>query len=188
MPRKKLKDNHRIAAEEYMSNGFVKSEAMRKAGFAETSCTSRSGLVFDREDVKEFIKERQDKIAKKYELDQEWVVQRLMKNAMSGETLAKFKVIQSDGTLAWDFTGATEEELSVVSDLGVEFYTEGRGPEAIEVKKFKVKLPDVHAALVALGRHQGMFTDKVEVTDSLEDRLAAGRKRAYDKADEKTVH
>jgi len=186
---KKLKDNHLVAAQAYLTNGFVKSEAMRTAGFSEQTCKSRVGLVFDREDVKAYIAEAQAEAAKKFELDQDWIVRRLMSLAMAGETLAKFKVVQADGSLMWDFSGATEEELSVVTELGVEFYTEGRGEDSVEVKKFRVKHPDVHAALVSLGKHLGIFTDKVEIAGgSLEDRITAGRARAYAEADEKTVH
>ena len=55
----------------------------------------------------------------------------------------------------------------------------------MDITKFKVTEPDVQAALMALGRHFGMFTDKVEVTEggSVTERIQAGRARAYAKAD-----
>lgn len=44
---------------------------------------------------------------------------------------------------------------------GIEFAMEGRGDEAVTIKKYKII--DKHKALENLGRHLAMFTDKLKV-------------------------
>ena len=118
---------------------------------------------------------------KKHEINMDWVLKRLQTRAMAGEILAKFKKVEPDGSLTWDFTGATQADLALISDLGMDFYIEGKGENAVRVKKFKVKEPDIHAALMALGRHFGAFKDVIETVDggTIADRLQAARARAF---------
>ena len=186
-----ISDRHMAAVEAYMSNGFNKTQALLSAKYSKSFSMKRQFIVFGREDVKAEIAKRKKRMAKKYELDQDWVIERLMDLARAGETLAPYKKVQPDGTLMWDFTDATWEELATIQDLGVEFYTEGRGENIkLEVKKFKVKTPDVQAALTALARHLSLFNDKVEITGSLAERIQEGRNRARaaNAEESKTVH
>jgi len=163
----------------YFENGFAKKAAMLTAGYSEKTASFAQSMVWNKPLIQKEIARRKKKLAKKHELTQDWIIERFMRLALSGETLAKFKTVQSDGSLAWDFTGATEEELSVITELGVDFYTEGRGKGAIQVKKFRVKHPDVQAALTALARHLGLFNDSIELKGSLAERIQAGRDRAF---------
>ncbi len=173
---------HTTAINAYFENGFNEKEALLTAGYSETTATGRPQSVFGRPDVKAEIAKRQQAAQKKHEVTVDWLIERFKRLAMSGETLARFKKIQDDGTLMWDFTDATPEDIALVRDLGVEFMKVGRGKNSVNVTKFTIKVPDEQAALMALGRHLGAFTDKVEVTtgeDSIAARIQAGRKRAY---------
>lgn len=182
----KASDRQMAVINAYFENGFVKKAAMLAAGYAESTATVRSGVVFDHPNVVKEIERRRAKMIKKHELSQDWIIERFMRLANAGETLAKFKVVQEDGSLMWDFDGATEDELALVQELGVDYYTEGRGKAAVSVKKFKVKSPDVQAALIALARHLGLFNDKIELTGSLAERIQAGRDRAHKNHSEDT--
>lgn len=185
----KLKPKHE-AALSYFLRGDSEAEAMRKAGYSKTTASKAPQLVFGREDVKLELERRQAKLREKNELNEEWVIKRWMKLADAGSTLAPYKVVQPDGTLAWDFTGATEEELALVSEIGVDFYVERNGEDTELVKKFKVKHPDSHQALMALSRHLGLFNDKLELTGGLAERIQNARNRFAVPEDEEqaTVH
>ncbi len=180
----------------YFENNFKWAAAMRANGYAENTVRRLPQRLFNKPHIKKEIDRRRAAFMKKHNVGQDWLIGQFKKRALSGETLAKFKKIQKDGSLAWDFTEATQEELSLVSELAVTFEKLGRGPNAIDVKKFSVKEPDVQAALTALGRHVGFFNDKLEVTGgSLAERIAKARRQGYQplkdgppKEDKPTVH
>lgn len=51
-----------------------------------------------------------------------------------------------------------------MAEVTVEDFMDGRGEGAREVRRIRFKLYDKRAALVDIGRHLGMFTDKVQLT------------------------
>ena len=56
----------------------------------------------------------------------------------------------------------TRDQAAAIQECTVEHYTEGSGASARQVKRIKFKLADKRAALVDLGRHHKLFTDKFE--------------------------
>jgi len=181
---------YKAAADAFLTNGGNKYKAMLTAGYTATSADKRASTVFGRPEVIEYINQQKVLAAERHELTQDWIIERLMDLANSGRVLAKYKKVQEDGSIAWDFTGISEAELSVIQAIGVDYYTEGRGPDGVTVKKFRIKEPDVRQALVDLGRTMALFTDKVEVSGDLAERLREGQRQAYqrNKDREKTVH
>ena len=125
------------------------------------------------------IERRREKIIKDHELTMDWVIERLMRIADGGRTLAKFKKVTADGKLDWDFTDATLEELSLINDMNIDSYTEGRGEGARNVKRFKLNVGDPKSALDSLARILGMFNDNMTIKGELSmvERLHAGRAR-----------
>src|SRR5689334_6289864 len=102
----KISDKMRAVVNEYFKNGFDKLAAMRKYGYT----TDYAHVVFARPDVQEYIEERMRKMAEKAELNAEWVLKRWARYADAPATLAKFRKVAVDGSLYYDFNGATEEE------------------------------------------------------------------------------
>ena len=180
-PKKKpLSEKYIRTIEFYFENGFNKQEAMLSAGWAEVTAKTDTTRFFTREDVKEEIARRQAKLAKKHELTTDWIITRLKRISNASEALTKFKKVDEDGNLYWDFTGATQEDLKVISEFITESYKDGRGKNAKIVRKFKLKARDEKGALDSLARIKGMFDDKMTVEGelSLVERLQRGRKRA----------
>lgn len=161
----------------YMTNGFRKVDAMRKAGYAEATCVKHTHEPFDRPRVKAEVDRRMAALAEKIELKSEMVVRGLMRMATASEQLAKFKKVDGNGNLYWDFTGATEEELGLVQELGGEIVHKGKGKNP--VLKFKIGTGDAKGAWDSLARIAGMFNDKLEVSGemALVEKLQAGRNR-----------
>ncbi len=62
-----------------------------------------------------------------------------------------------------DLSDLTSDEMAAVSEITVETYTDGHGEDAEQVKRTKFKLADKRAALVDLGKHLGLFTDKQSI-------------------------
>jgi hypothetical protein len=61
-----------------------------------------------------------------------------------------------------DISQLTREQTAAIQEVTVDTYMEGGGKNAREVKKVRFKLADKRAALVDLGRHHKLFTDKHE--------------------------
>src|SRR4029077_5975803 len=61
-----------------------------------------------------------------------------------------------------DLSAATRDQLAAVKELVVEDFFDGRGEGAREVRRVRIKLADKIAALDKLGRHLGIYNDKLE--------------------------
>ncbi len=168
---KKLAFRHRIAVNAFLS-GMTKGDAKVEAGLGKTSANS----VFSREDVKHEIERRQNEVVEKYDVGQEWVVERLIRIVESGTILSKFMKVDDEGQLDWDFTGATPQELALIEELAVKSTISG-GYE------MKVGTPGRQRALDSLCRVLGFNKDKLDLTGSvsLVERLQRGRGRVRKK-------
>lgn len=182
----KLSDLQRRAIDAYEARGFRnKCASLREAGYADTTAQGNPHGVFNNPNVRREIEKRLDALRRKYVIDEDFVMQRFARIANGPEIMARFRMVAEDGSLYWDFTDATQDDLAVIQSMTVETYEEGRGEGARTVKKFKVDIADATGALNAIARRLGLFNDKVTVTGevSLIERLQRGRARA--KADNK---
>ncbi len=161
----------------YYLDGHTEKDSLLLAGYSEATAAHHPHTIFHRPRVRAEIERRQAATRKRLELDEDWVVQRMMRLALAGETLAKFKKVQEDGSLSWNFLGATEDELALIDELTVTTTETHYGG-----KKHKVKIghADPKAALDSLMRKLGLFNDKLAVSGglSLVERIQAGRNRA----------
>lgn len=69
-----------------------------------------------------------------------------------------------DGDPYLDFSSLTRDQAASLTEVVVEDFKDGRGDDARDVRRIKFKLADKRAALVDLGKHLGMFKDRVEHT------------------------
>jgi phage terminase small subunit len=65
----------------------------------------------------------------------------------------------------------TRDQAAAIQEYTVEHYVDGHGDDAKPVKKIKIKLADKRNALVDLGRHHKLFTDKRDLDSQLEGRI-----------------
>lgn len=172
-----ISDRHRLLVDNYFKLNCDKTNAAVATGYKHGN--GYINRLFDHPDVVAEIEKRQREMQVKYELTEEWVIERFMRIADAGAVLARFKKPQLDGSLMWDFTDATPADLVSINELSVDYYTEGRGENTREVKKFKVGTSDPKGALDSLARHLGLFKDKLEISGSisLADRIQRGRDR-----------
>lgn len=133
---------------------------------------------FSLEKVKREIARRQERNRVKFELTEDWVIQRLIMiaDASTGDIISKLRDADYDlGVLSL-------EERYAISEFTEEVYMEGRGEEAVPVKRVKLKVGGKMEALVALCRRLGLFNDKVTVDGSADliERLHAARNKVID--------
>ena len=167
---RKLAFKHRIALNAFLS-GMTQKDAMVEADFSTKTPPSQ---VFGRDDVKHEIARRREEVAEKYDISQEWLVERLAKIADSNLALARYKKVDFEGRLYWDFTGATQEELALIDELTVSI--------KMGVHTMKIGTPSRQAAIDSLARILGFNKDKLKLSGevSLVERLQRGRDRVRD--------
>ncbi len=176
----KVNERQNRAIDYWFANGCKnKRDAMKKAGYSDKTAEHMVSIVFDRPEVMEEIERRHTVLRSKNELTLQWVIDRLQGIAATPERLAKYIVVTDDGKLDWDFTNATLEDLTLLNDIAVECYLEGRGEGSRGIKKFKIGRADQKGALDSLARILGAFNDNVTIKGELTmvERLHAGRAR-----------
>lgn len=72
--------------------------------------------------------------------------------------------VGQDGDLCVDLTGLDRARAAAIAEVTVEDFRDGRTKDARECRRVKFKLLDKRAALVDLGKHLGMFKERVEHT------------------------
>ena len=88
--------------------------------------------------------------------------------------------IDPTGEPVVDFSKLTREQASAISEITIDDAGGGAGDgERKRVRRVRLKLWDKLKGLELVGKHQKLFTEKVELSldEELLDRLAAGRKR-----------
>lgn len=83
------------------------------------------------------------------------IVRELSKLAFSN--MADFVSVTSDGDPMVNLSEVDRDKWAALQEVTTEDYVEGRGPDARDVKRVKVKLADKRAALVDIGKYLGMF-------------------------------
>jgi phage terminase small subunit len=166
--------------DEYFANGFNKRAAMRACGYSEDSIGGYQHRLFNHPDILKEIDRRRQSLNRKTDITVERIEQEYAKIAFAN--LGDLLEIGDDGSAVLDLAGMTPEQRAAVSEYNVETYNERAedGEGVTPVKRYKVKFHDKKAALDALAKIRGMFTEKVEVKGelSLIEKIAAGRKRA----------
>jgi phage terminase small subunit len=144
-----------------IAKGTNNREAYRLAGYgtendrAADACACR--LLAD-VSVALRVKEIQERAAKRAEIDIESVLLELAKLGFAN--MADYMQAGADG----DFSKLTRDQAAALSEVTVEDFKDGRCDNARDVRRIKFKLHDKRAALVDIGKHLSMFSEKVELT------------------------
>ena len=85
--------------------------------------------------------------------------------------MADFGVAYEDGTATLDFSNMSRDQAAAIQEFVVDEYMDGRGEDARPVKRTRFKLADKKGALVDIGRHLGMFNDKLKVEGEMSGKL-----------------
>ena len=82
--------------------------------------------------------------------------------ALSTLACSNMKDYVGEDDLVLPIPSLSRQQAAAVLECTVEYYTEGRGEDARQVKRVRFKLCDKLRALELLGKHHKLFTDKVE--------------------------
>ena len=167
-------DRYKKIARVYIRNGFNKAKAIQEVmpDMSWASCQSNTYNIFNHKVTQDEVERLLRKAAATENIGPERVLRMLATYAEAGMMLAKFKKVNEDGGVEWDFTGATEEELITINQIETTVTKDGD-------RKSKVAMSDPLAAIDKLARIHGMYSDNLNVSTevSLIDRINASRAR-----------
>lgn len=145
---------------EYMVDLNATQAAIR-AGYSEKTARSVGSENLTKPDIKAALAEKQHKVAHKTDVTIERVLAELAKVGFSN--MHDYMRVTADGDPVLDLSNLTREQAAALSEVTVEDFTEGRGDDARDVRRIKFKLHDKISSLVQIGKHLGMFPNRVEV-------------------------
>lgn len=146
--------------EEYLIDLNATQAAIR-AGYAIRGAEVQGFRLLSNAKVAEAVAEAQARRSERTEITQDMVLREL---ALLGfANMSDYMHIGSDGDPILDFSGLTREQAAAISEVTVEDFKDGRGEDARDIRKVRLKLHDKKGALVDIGKHLGMFVERKEV-------------------------
>lgn len=145
----------------YLVSGNALQSAIA-AGYSEKTAGQLGYQLLKNLQVAAAIEAKQAKVSAKLEITAERVAAELAKLAFSN--MADYTRVNAEGDPYVDLSALTRDRAAAIQEVTVEDYKDGRGEDARDVRKVKFKLYDKRAALVDLGKHLGMFTERHEHT------------------------
>lgn len=141
---------------------FHGTNAAIRAGYAATSARTAASRLLADPDIAAQIKAVVEGDLKKIEINRETWLAEVAKVGFfnMGDALH----ITGDGDPFIDLSKLTREQMAAIAEAEVHDYTEGRGDDARNVRKVKVKAHSKLGALDTIGKHFGFLKEKVEIS------------------------
>lgn len=145
-------------AQNYIKQSFSNAaKAAADAGYSSHSAHTIALRLLGTPGVMTYINAEKERIAKKYEVTAEHVVAEMARLGFSN--MNDYMRVTSDGSAIVDLSNLTQDQAAAIQELTSEVYTEGRGDDAEQVKRTKIKLADKKSPLELLGRYVGVFKE-----------------------------
>lgn len=138
------------------------TQAAIRAGYSAKTAKAQGARLLTNVDVQAAIQQARDERAKRTEITADRVLKELAHIGFAN--LGDF-IRLVGGEPAIDLSGMTRDQAAALSEVVTEDFVIGRGDDARDVRRVKVKLHDKLGALEKLGKHLGMFiTTKHELS------------------------
>lgn len=136
------------------------TQAAIRAGYASANADVTGPRLLGNVGIAAAIAEGQKRLAQKAGVTAEKIVAELAKLGFSN--MQDYVGVTSDGSPFVDLSAVDRDKWAAVGEITVDHINKREGEETKAVERVKFKLADKRAALVDLGKHLGMFTDKVQ--------------------------
>lgn len=162
---------------DFYLSGQSKVDAMRNAGYAETTAKTKHSDIFGDPEVEKEIERRQKIASTRSDVTLEWITERL--KSIADANLGDILEIHDDGSASINMKLITPDLKRALTNFVIDEGEEGRGEGKMKVKRMRISLADKIRALDLLTRHLGLSKEKtvVSLEDDLVERLQRGRKR-----------
>ena len=143
-----------------LATGKTITAAFAEAGFAPNDANASRTRALPYIDAR--VREIMEAAAARAEITAERVLAEL--GLVAFANMADYMQAGTDGDPYLDFSRLTRDHAAALAEVTVEDFKDGRGEDGRDVRRVKFKLHDKLSALEKIGKHLGMFKDKVEVT------------------------
>lgn len=146
---------HELFAQE-LAQGKTATEAYVLAGYKDNdgNASKLAAKVQDR------VKEITGRAAEKVGVTIERVLEELAKIGFAN--MLDYVTINGSGEPIIDLSALTREQAAAIQEVIVDTHNEREGEDTVAVRRVRFKLLDKRAALVDMGKHLGMFKERVE--------------------------
>lgn len=151
-----LTPKQRRFVEEYLVD-FNATGAAIRAGYSAKSASSIGYENLRKPQIQAAIRETRDRLTQRAEITVERVLREL--GLLGFSNMADYVRVTPDGDPYVDLSRLTREQFAAVQETTVEDFTEGRGDDARQVRRVRIKLASKDAALEKLGKYLGLFSD-----------------------------
>ncbi len=138
------------------------TQAAIRSGYSRRTAGSVGNENLQKPEIASAVAEGQAKLAVKAEITAERVIAELAKIGFAN--MADYMRVGANGDPVLDFSKLSRDQSAALVECTVEDFVDGRGEDARDVRRVKFRLADKRAALVDLGKHLGLFKERVEVT------------------------
>ena len=135
------------------------TQAAIRAGYSQKTAGEIGYELLKKPEVQARIAELQAARAKRMEVTQDQVLREFAKVAFAN--LQDYIQVQEDGSAYVDLSTMTREQAAALQEITVDEYVDGRGDNARNVKRVRIKLASKQAALDSLAKHLGMFVERI---------------------------
>jgi phage terminase small subunit len=146
------------------AKGKTQVEALAAIGLRPDD--SYAAKLDKRPEVRARIEEIAAKAAERVEVSVARIMEELAKVGFAN--MQDYMRASPDGDPYLDFSRLTRDQAAALAEVTVDDYVEGRGEDARSVKRVKFRLADKLSALEKLGKHLGMFKERVEHSGSID--------------------
>lgn len=157
--------------EEYCVDQNATQAAVR-AGYSAHTARQQGTRLLSNASIRAAIEARLTKVSTDLGVTSERVIAEFARIAFGG--MSTFLQITPDGDPMVDLSKCSPEDLDQLAEVTVEDFRDGRGEDARDVRRIKIKPQDKQKALENLAKILGVFKDKgAEATDRQTDLLAS---------------
>ena len=137
------------------------TQAAIRAGYSKKGADVQGHRLLGNVKISEAIQKAREELSERTGITQDMVIRELAKIGFAN--IEDYIQVQEDGTAFVKLNEVSRDQFAAIGEITSEVYTEGKGEDAQDVKRTKLKLLDKKGALVDLGKHLGMFVEQHQV-------------------------
>lgn len=156
-----LTDKQFAFVQEYLVDLNGRQAAIR-AGYSEHTANEIASENLAKLNIQEAIAVEQAKRSQRLEITADRVLMEIAKVGFA--SMGNYLSTTAAGECYIDMSGVTPDQLAAISEYQIDDYTDGRGEDAREIKRTKLKLHGKLEALKQLGVYLGWYKQRTEIT------------------------